>query len=249
MAAEDPETGTPSGEDPETATPADETPGRFRRWARRGAGGGGAAFAAGYVVLYLWYWAMGDTASETTDWVSIGWFFYRGHFVDITVGGDAAPAAVRTTESVLSATTVPDVLAPVAVLTAAGYLVGRETDPDPESALGAAAAGASLLAGYLPLAVLGSFVFRKGVAGGHPASPDLLGSVLLAGAAFPLVLGGVGGLAYHYREGRGRAALASTSGEDAGGADPAVEEPAVDEERREELEEELLEDDPAGERT
>lgn len=236
MAAEDPETGARTAEDSETTTPGDEGRDRLRRWGRRGAGAGAAAFAAGYVVLYLWYWAMGDTASDTTDWVSIGWFFYRGHFVDITVGGDAAPAAVQTTESVLSATTLPDVLAPVAALTAAGYLVGRETDPDPESALEAAAAGASLLAGYLPLAVLGSFVFRKGVAGGHPASPDLLGSLLLTGAAFPLVFGGVGGLAYHYREGRGRTDLASTTDE----ADSGVDE---------ELEEELLDEDPSGERT
>jgi hypothetical protein len=242
-ASREPDRGDDTGDDNETGNrepdaPADDRHERLKRALRRGVGAGAAAYAAGYVVLYLWYWAMGDTSTETTDWVSMGWFFYRGHLVDITMSGDAAPAAVRTTESVLSATTVPDVLAPVAALTALGYLLGREAAA--ETALESATAGASLVAGYLPLTVVGSFLFRKPVAGGYPASPDLLQSLLLAGLAFPLLFGAIGGVAYLYRE--GPADLPTGTDESTAEAEPG------DGKFREELEEELLEDDPSGER-
>jgi hypothetical protein len=80
---------------------------------------------------------------------------------------------------------VPPVLLVVAGL-AASRIAGATEPAD------GAKAGAFVIAGYLPLAVVGAFLFRHSVGGGTVA-PALVTAVLLAGAVYPAALGAVGG--------------------------------------------------------
>jgi hypothetical protein len=128
----------------------------------------------------------------------VGFAFYGGHFVSVTssAGGSINFALDAASQGALY------VLVVVVVLLASGY--DAATAEGVPAELGdRAIAGASIVAGYLPLAVLGAVLFEwsttvgSGVAGQSETvaySLPLVPSVLLAGVAFPVVLGGIGGV-------------------------------------------------------
>ena len=176
--------------------------------ATSGVGGGAAAGAAAYVLGYLFAYLTQRSAVESQlegfnffadlfggdpipTWKAIGWVFYNGHFVDTQVpslvGGSQLTNLISQADG--GSLTLLFVVPPV-LLTLAGLAAGRiagATEP-----VDGAKAGASVLVGYLPLAVIGAFLFRYSVGDGAVA-PDLVTAVLLAGAVYPAAFGAVGG--------------------------------------------------------
>ncbi|MFB6219508.1 MAG: hypothetical protein ABEH77_10115 [Halobacteriaceae archaeon] len=165
-----------------------------------GALAGAGAYATGYLVLYLAAAARlrESLAGRVLDatgagvWKAVGWLFYNAHFVDAV--GSFSAFGVTLTNSV---SLVGEVVSPLAyalpplLLVAAGLAAARTATLDGVGA--AALAGATVVVGYLPLAVLGAPAF--GVAGdAGTAGPALWPAVVLAGVVYPAVFGAAGGL-------------------------------------------------------
>jgi len=170
--------------------------------------GGAAAGAAAYVLGYLFAYVTQGSAIEDQlagfnvfaelfggdpipTWQAVGWVFYNGHFVDTRVpslvGGSQLTNLISQADggSLTLLFVVPPVLLTVAGLVASRVAAAR-------APVDGAKAGAFVLVGYLPLAVIGAFLFRYSVGDGTVA-PDPVTAVLLAGAVYPAVFGAVGG--------------------------------------------------------
>jgi hypothetical protein len=164
-----------------------------------GAAGGAVAFVLGYLFTYvltsseirnsvaqqLVEFATGDPGT----WKIVGWVFYNGHFVSTNVPGLFGTSSVNLIGEVEAFSAVLYVIPPLLLL-AAGVFAGRQASADDPAS--GATSGALVLAGYLPLAVVGAFLFVIS-AGDTSAGPDLITAVLLAGAVYPAVFGAVGG--------------------------------------------------------
>lgn len=171
-----------------------------------GAAGGAVAYVLGYLVVYV---TRGDRIEEQLrgfnffadlfggdpipTWQAVGWVFYNSHFVDTQIpaliGGAQSTNLISQADggSLSFLYVVPPLL-----LIVAGLVAGRAanaTEPGD-----GARAGAFVLAGYLPLAVIGAFLFRYS-AGDGTVAPDIVTAVLLAGAVYPAVFGAIGGAA------------------------------------------------------
>lgn len=170
--------------------------------------GGAAAGAAAYLLGYLFAYVTQAGAIEDQlagfnvfaelfggdpipTWQAVGWVFYNGHFVDTRVpsliGGSQMTNLISQADggSLTLLYVVPPVLLVVAGLVASR--VAGEREP-----VDGAKPGAFVVAGYLPLAAIGAFLFRYAVGDGTVA-PDLITAVLLAGAVYPAVFGAIGG--------------------------------------------------------
>lgn len=165
-----------------------------------GAAAGAVAYVLGYLVVYV---TQGDRIEETLStfnfladlfggdpiptWQAAGWAFYNSHFVDtvFTISGVESRNLLMEADGGSLLFVLPPLL-----LLVAGVAVAR-ADGASTPAEGARA-GVFVAAGYLPLAVIGGFLFRY--AGGEIA-PDIVTAVLLAGAVYPVVFGAAGGAA------------------------------------------------------
>jgi len=170
---------------------------------------GVVAYLVGYVVTVVFVFVDGVDFGGDAGWVKIaGWVFYAAHTVKVEITGFAGDRSETRTVNLfegfgeLTSLTdaVPEILyllVPVVVLVGTGFvLVRRVTGPD-VTATTAAALGASVVVGYLPLAVVGQLVFSHTETGfggsvGVTVAPELLASVLLVGLVYPLVCGTVG---------------------------------------------------------
>ena len=121
---------------------------------------------------------------EVPTWKVVGWVFYNAHFVDTAAGGGAGSAVGGDGGFTALLYVVPPL-----VLLAAGLAVGRAAG-NGDAATGALA-GASVLLGYLPLSVLGTFLFEATLAG-TTVGPSLLPAILLAGVLYPAAFGAAG---------------------------------------------------------
>ncbi|EMA57307.1 hypothetical protein [Halorubrum lipolyticum] len=165
-----------------------------------GAAGGAVAYLLGYLVVYV---TQGDRIEEVLSgfnffadlfggdpiptWQAAGWAFYNTHFVDTVfqIGGGSSRNLLMEADGGSLLFVLPPLL-----LVVAGLVAGRAAGAsDPTEG---ARAGAFVLAGYLPLAVIGAFLFRYG---GGEIAPDIVTAVLLAGAVYPAVFGAIGGAA------------------------------------------------------
>lgn len=170
----------------------------------RGAVAGVAAYLAGYLLTYL---ATSSTMEERLSgfnfvanvfggepiavWQGVGWLFYNAHFVSTRItGGLTGTRSVNFIAQSDSSAAMLLYLVPVLFLLAAGLFVARQADATEPSE--AATAGATVIAGYLPLAVVGRFLFSYD----GSIAPDIVTAILLAGAVYPLVVGAVGGAAW-----------------------------------------------------
>ena len=166
-----------------------------------GAVAGAVAYVVGYLLTYLL--AAGTIRSAPATqvlelltgnspvWKLVGWTFYGGHFVDAIVpgifGGSNAVNLVATDPI----SDVVYVVAPLALLVAGAALAHLADASEPVEG---AKAGVAVVAGYLPLAVVGVFVFTVSIESAS-AGPDLAPALFLAGLLYPLVFGAVGGAA------------------------------------------------------
>ncbi|QHS16620.1 hypothetical protein [Halopenitus persicus] len=166
-----------------------------------GAVAGAGAYLLGYLLTYLW---QGSAVEEQLQginviadllggepiavWQGVGWLFYNAHFVrtraEGVIGGTRSWNAIAAADD---GTLTLLYLVPVLLLVAVGALLARvataETPGD------GAIAGTAAVVGYLPPAVVGAVVFTYD----GSVAPDLVTAVLLAGIAYPVVLGAIGG--------------------------------------------------------
>ncbi|MEF8841943.1 MAG: hypothetical protein V5A62_10010 [Haloarculaceae archaeon] len=162
-----------------------------------GAAAGALAWLLGYLLTYVVTSGriqefqgsfLGQVADlfglEVPTWKVVGWVFYNAHFVDTAAGGGTGSAIVGDGGFTPLLYVVPPL-----VLLAAGLAVGRASGSG-DAATGAFA-GASVLFGYLPLSVVGVFLFEATLAG-TAVGPSLAPGMLLAGVLYPAVFGAVG---------------------------------------------------------
>ena len=171
---------------------------------------GAAAGAVAYVLGYLFTYVTQRTQVEEQlagfnvfadlfgsdpipAWQGVGWLFYNAHFVDTEIPSlvSGARSLNLIAEADGGSLTLLYVVPPL-LLIAAGLVAGRLAGAS-EPADGARA-GAFVLAGYLPLAAIGAFLFRYSVGDGSVA-PDVVTAVLLAGVVYPAAFGALGGAA------------------------------------------------------
>lgn len=167
-----------------------------------GAGAGLVAYLLGYLVTYV---AQRGSVEERlrgfnfvvellggegiSVWQAVGWLFYNAHLVTTRFeGGIGGPRSENFVGGDGGATVLLYLL-PVVLLLTAGALLARYEGV--EEAADGALAGAAVVAGYFPLAVIGRFLFAYD----GSVAPDLVTAILLAGLVYPLALGALGGAA------------------------------------------------------
>lgn len=185
-----------------TATADEPTRSPANRPLLRGAAAGLLAYLLGYAGLYLWKAREVESALSGLNalvsffggdgiptWKAVGWLFYDAHNVALQIpsGDGAASRHLIGGEGNL---TVLYALPPLLLL-AGGFLAAYTADVGTPKR--GAAAGASVAVGYVVLAVAGAFVTSVD-AFGSSVGPGLLTAALLAGVAYPVVFGGLGGL-------------------------------------------------------
>jgi hypothetical protein len=166
-----------------------------------GAVAGLAAYLLGYLATYL---VTADrirdslasavvefAAGEPVTWKLVGWVFYNEHFVRATVPGLTGRNAVDLVAEVEAFSAVLYLVPPLLLLVA-GVAAVRTTGTT--GAKTGATRGALVVAGYLPAAVAGAFLFVV-AAGDLSAGPNAVTAALLAGGVYPVVFGALGGAA------------------------------------------------------
>jgi hypothetical protein len=180
----------------------------------RGAGFGAAAYVVGFVITYIFIEIESDGELSrvpeafstmgfdigTIDFV--GWFFYSAHFVDFEASVEGMGQSNSQSGNLISeasSLTIPEpvwYLVPIVCLVGAGFVVAKTIAQSGDTGQ-AFQAGASVVAGYLPLAAIGAFIFTKsqdtmGVS--ISMGPSMLMAIVLAGIVFPVIFGGIGGI-------------------------------------------------------
>lgn len=169
-----------------------------------GATGGVAAYVLGYLIVYATQRGrIGEQlrgfnfvadligGDPIPAWKAVGWVFYNAHFVATEVPNPLG--GVRVENFIASAdggSLTAMYLVPPVLLLAVGLLAGRlanATEPT-DGAL----AGGLVVAGYLPLAIVGLIAFGYSIGDGTIA-PVLPTGLLLAGVVYPGVFGAIGG--------------------------------------------------------
>jgi len=179
-----------------------------------GAAGGAAAYLVGLILTFLLltldgeYEFGGSPILDVGTLDQVGWFFYSSHFANIEFSGSVFGQTGSSTGNVVSntATQLPEpvfYLVPIVLLVAVSYGVVATLDLWDPSPADCAQAGMTVVVGYLPLAVVGIFLFSAsgGVEGAEASvGPELATSVLLVGLLFPLLFGAIGGVIYSQTE-------------------------------------------------
>jgi hypothetical protein len=167
---------------------------------RYGAVAGTVAYLLGYAVTYALVVLEDVTIPyRASQAETAGWVFYSLHLANTEIVGDGVLARwnmlVEATRA--PATTLPApawYLVPFGLLSAAGFvLVWLHASADTTRAT-AAKTGATVTAGYLPLALAGIVVFSKSYEGfSLQVRPEPQTALLAAGLAYPILFGALGG--------------------------------------------------------
>ena len=133
-------------------------------------------------------------------WKGAGWLFYNAHLVPAQVPAPGPQAAVNPNVVAGADGIVVGLLAlPPVLLAGAGWMVTRGATDSTRlwfdfgvSGRRYAINGALVtMLGYLPLSILGTLAF--GIGGLNSVGPDQYYGLVVAGAIYPLVFGGIGG--------------------------------------------------------
>jgi len=174
-----------------------------RRTIGIGAALGAAAYVLGYLVTYVTQRGSVEErlggfnfvaellgGDPIPAWKGVGWLFYNAHFVDTAIPGFGGTRTQNFVANADGGSLALLFLLPPLVLLGAG--VASAALSRAASAADGATVGALAVVGYLPLAIVGVLAFGYAVGDGTIA-PDAITAVLLAGAVYPAVLGGLGG--------------------------------------------------------
>jgi hypothetical protein len=159
-------------------------------WVTRSAG---QSELAGLLMSYVE--AFGGVSPST--WA--GWLFYNAHFVPLSVNAEGRGASLSDPNVLLAADAqllpVLFLVPPLLLIAAGAVSVAMRSPPTLGGLLpGGARGGMAIIAGYLPLVLVGAVIFAIGEPMGYRGiSPNLLWSVLVMGIGYPLLFGGLGG--------------------------------------------------------
>lgn len=139
---------------------------------------------------------------EPSAWA--GWLFYNAHLVAVVEWSyPLSDVAVPNLLLARGGTLLVLFALPPVVLALAGALAARTVRPDTVAEFpvlrvklpAGVVRGMGVTPGYLPLAVVGAFLFSVPTANESlaPFAPGLLASALVMGMLYPLVFGGLGG--------------------------------------------------------
>lgn len=159
-----------------------------------GVAAGIGSYILSYILLFIFLVIEGGDMLQQSAFEATGYILYNAHNVDITATMLGESQSLNLLSAASGETTIPVILyfvVPVIVLVAMGFLVGTLAQSGSDVVAGAGA-GATITIGYLILAILGTFIFSTGAAGGS-VGPDLMMTILLFGLAYPIVFGGIGG--------------------------------------------------------
>jgi hypothetical protein len=173
-----------------------------------GAGIGAAAFVVNYVVTYLFVVIDGADSGDEV-WKLVGQLLYNAQFVSTEISSGGSSTTYNMLDEVSGSSdltsTIPAIgyrIVPILVLVLAGIVVVQQASSRLETQ-SAAAVGASILPGYLVLALLGTFLFEistttttnpfSGASTTTTAAPEMVPAIAIVGVALPLVLGAIGG--------------------------------------------------------
>lgn len=167
------------------------------------AASGAAAYVLGYLFVYVtqrnWVDEQLRTINVVADlfggdpipsWQGVGWLFYNAHFVDTQIPALGGTRVENFIAAADDGSLTLLYLVPPLLLVAAGFAtayLAKARNPGESAPL-----GGLIVAGYLPLAILGAFAFRYAVGDGA-VTPDLLTAVILAGVVYPVAFGSAGG--------------------------------------------------------
>ncbi|WP_411964215.1 transporter [Haloferax sp. YSMS24] len=170
------------------------------RTAGVGAVSGLGAALLGYLLTYLATSGTieNSTASQVLEalgsglptWKVVGWVFLNAHGVATTFPGLFGTTSSANLVEQFEAFSALLYAVPVVTLVAAGAAIAVAHGAS--SVQTGVVAGAATVVGYLPVIVAGLVLFSVTV-GDAVARPDPVTAVLLAGLAYPVFLGGVGG--------------------------------------------------------
>ncbi|MFB6103521.1 MAG: transporter [Halobacteriaceae archaeon] len=162
---------------------------------------GAVAGVAAYVIEYLLAFLLWSTTefpatmggmlrefltNQVPDWVFAGWLLYNAHFVDIRIEGMMGRSRWNFIDLVTQSSTDILYIVVPGILLVAGVALARAVGA--RDAGDGALAGATVIVGYLPLAVIGTVVFTA-----QNGAPVLVQSVLLAGIVYPVAIAAIGG--------------------------------------------------------
>jgi hypothetical protein len=155
---------------------------------------GAAAYLVNLVVMLLFTVIEGGEGDLLTG---SGFLMYGAHFVSIDTGF----GSVNVVDGLSTIPGPVAYLVPIVVLLGLGAVLGMRVSSRGPST-DAFVAGAGMAGGYLVLAVLGTFIFTQELGGGFgsnsvSASPGLMMSALVMGLAYPIIVGGLGGVLGH----------------------------------------------------
>ena len=165
-----------------------------------GATMGGVAYVVNYLVTFAFVMLESDGNSfDTNDYLFelVGWVLYNAHFVPTELSASGLGVSQSETTNFLAQApnlTVPRplwTLVIVVALAVAGYVVASRSSGSGQKA------GAAVVIGYLPLAVAGTFLFqvnRGNSVGNATIGPETIPAIVVAGIAFPVICGAIGGL-------------------------------------------------------
>lgn len=140
-------------------------------------GGGPTSSGSGEILVYL-----------------VGWVFYGAHFVSVSAGVFGGGNVIDFLAIGGLPTGLYYVVPPI-FLFLAGRSVARSNGHVSMESGRLATYGATVVAGYLPLALVGNYAFTKQGVGPNMATvgPDMAATLLVMGVVYPLVFGGLGG--------------------------------------------------------
>lgn len=135
-----------------------------------GSGMGGPSGGSGEMLVYL-----------------LGWVFYGAHFVSVSVPLMGSGNII----DLLGMAGLPSLVyyaIPPIFLFLAGRSVARSNGHASMENGRLATIGATVVAGYLPLALVGKYAFTT-----QGIGPDVTTTILIMGVVYPVVFGGIGG--------------------------------------------------------
>jgi len=183
----------------------------FQRNLKTGATLGAAAYVVGYIVTTLFAALDGvDWGSNVPSWKGNGWLFYGTHNVETTVTLTGSGQSASQNYDIFAdpqnvTSTIPEIiylLVPALTLAGLGYLAYKRTSERQLDGGKAGALGATVIAGYFPLAALGAFLFEYSSSffgGTATVGPEVTTSIVLVGIVYPVVFGAVGAVVAHQR--------------------------------------------------
>lgn len=175
----------------------------------RGGVAGVAAFLLGYVLTYAWKAPAVEESFSGINvlaelfggqgvptWKGVGWLYFNAHVVALRVDGMGGARMVNLIQESDDGSLVLLYALAAAVLLLAGAVVARYGSSGRVAE--GAANGATVVVGYLPVAVVAALLVGHTFGGGVRVAPDLVTAIAVAGIVYPAFFGAVGGAVAHW---------------------------------------------------